>query len=466
MKIKYLLIWVLFLQVTSLFSQTKIPITETFSMNGKYSLKSIAYSNEHGNTLGKSIVQKGKKVLYEIDRSFDVFSYNPIYLTISNDGKTIAYFTENSSAGPGFKNVSIYKNGKLLKTYTQAEFTSCDPEQDNCRFLYDNTNVVFDYKKNSKKGLDKVRKEGVSEQELFLNANSILNHNDIIYFTDAKKIVTVFDLKRVKIIAKTPFDSLYHRLKNYKRVSPKFDDADFSYERINDFKFKNSGQKLSDSIGEIAGLKFVSVNETGFFKYKIYRIQLTGYLDHKGHFEIEMLKCDKNFDESRIRKLITESVFESGFISDKIEKQHFKSFFGGFRNPNDSLALEEKESEKKEQAREFERRLSMDSVNHVYIPANMEECMVELDKVLNPNSKKQILAYKSRGDMLGLHHGLGMWIRNNWGLWGGSRLLKYFRDRGPSEPDGLSSMILYNYYDWLKGNKNIAAEWEMKTSKK
>jgi hypothetical protein len=466
MKIKYLLIWGLFLQVTSLFSQTKIPITETFSMNGKYSIKSIAYSKEQGNTRGKSIVHKGNKVLYAIDRSFDVYSYNPIYLTISNDGTTIAYFTENLSAGPGFKNVSIYKNGKLLKTYTQAEFTSCDPEQDNCRFLYDNTNIVFDYKKNSKKGLDKVQKEGVSEQELFLNTNSILNHNDIIYFTDARKIVTIFDLKRVKIIAKTPFDSLYHKLKKYRRTVPKFDNADFSYEQISNFKIKGTEQILSDAIGSLAGLKSVGFNEADYYKLKIYRIQLTGYLNHTGVFEIETLKCDKFFDENKIRKLITESKFESGFLSDKIEKQYFNSFFVGFRNPNDSLALKEKELEKEEQAKEFERRLSLDSVNHVYIPANMEECMLELDKVLNPNSKKQILAYNSRGDMLGLHHGLGMWIRNNWGLWGGSRLLKYFRDRGASEPDGLSTVILYNYYDWIKGNKNIAAEWEMKSLKR
>ena len=47
-----------------------------------------------------------------------------------------------------------------------------------------------------------------------------------------------------------------------------------------------------------------------------------------------------------------------------------------------------------------------------------------------------------------LHMSLGMWIRNNWGLWGGSRLQKYLFDIS-DHPDGMSSIILEYYYDWL-----------------
>jgi len=55
-----------------------------------------------------------------------------------------------------------------------------------------------------------------------------------------------------------------------------------------------------------------------------------------------------------------------------------------------------------------------------------------------------------------------MWIRNNWGLWGGSRLQSYFAQRGFSEPDGISSIILDEYYGWLKGNQEAGPNFELK----
>lgn len=37
---------------------------------------------------------------------------------------------------------------------------------------------------------------------------------------------------------------------------------------------------------------------------------------------------------------------------------------------------------------------------------------------------------KSEDDMTQYHHSLGRWIRNNWGLWAGARLSKYFNELG------------------------------------
>ena len=69
-------------------------------------------------------------------------------------------------------------------------------------------------------------------------------------------------------------------------------------------------------------------------------------------------------------------------------------------------------------------------------------------------------ALAKRDDMIAYHLGLGMWMRNNWGLWGGSRLQKYFREKGIGDPEEMSSVILFLYWDWLHGNKEISKEWE------
>ena len=52
-----------------------------------------------------------------------------------------------------------------------------------------------------------------------------------------------------------------------------------------------------------------------------------------------------------------------------------------------------------------------------------------------------------------LHHGLGMWIRNNWGLWRNSKLKRYFLDRGILHPDEMSSIILSSYHRYLNNNQ-------------
>jgi hypothetical protein len=51
--------------------------------------------------------------------------------------------------------------------------------------------------------------------------------------------------------------------------------------------------------------------------------------------------------------------------------------------------------------------------------------------------------------MVEYHFGLGMWMRNNWGLWSGSRLAKWFAAKGVHHPDDMSGIILGAYWAHL-----------------
>ena len=89
-----------------------------------------------------------------------------------------------------------------------------------------------------------------------------------------------------------------------------------------------------------------------------------------------------------------------------------------------------------------------DSINGIYIPRNIGECMTELDKHISDSLKTVLLegGYSS----IDLHFSLGMWIRNNFGLWRDSRLAHYLRNNGPcpdrmDEPDVMSDYILSAY---------------------
>ena len=101
-----------------------------------------------------------------------------------------------------------------------------------------------------------------------------------------------------------------------------------------------------------------------------------------------------------------------------------------------------------------------DTINGVYIPKDMEDCFSELNKLLHPDD---IDTFKKEEHPVGAYHfSLGMWLRNNWGLWGGSRLQKYFTKRGITHPDSMSGDILYYYHKWLNGDKDAAKKFEEK----
>ncbi len=99
----------------------------------------------------------------------------------------------------------------------------------------------------------------------------------------------------------------------------------------------------------------------------------------------------------------------------------------------------------------YMKRTEQDSINGVYIPKNIQDCFTSLDSLLSQKDIDFIKSLPNKEETIQFHLGLGMWLRNNWGLWGGSRLQLYFFDKNVNQPDEMSSLILEYYYDWLNG---------------
>ena len=64
------------------------------------------------------------------------------------------------------------------------------------------------------------------------------------------------------------------------------------------------------------------------------------------------------------------------------------------------------------------------------------------------------------------HFGLGMWMRNNWGLWAHGPLAAYLEQFGVHHPDDMSGLILDTFWRHLNGlplevtkHAAISAEW-------
>lgn len=93
--------------------------------------------------------------------------------------------------------------------------------------------------------------------------------------------------------------------------------------------------------------------------------------------------------------------------------------------------------------------------NGRYVPADLEECFVQLDTVLSVEDIETIKALADEQETIRYHHGLGLWLRNNWGLWAGSRLSIWFLHRGIAHPDDMSAYILEQYWRYLNGEEIV-----------
>lgn len=89
----------------------------------------------------------------------------------------------------------------------------------------------------------------------------------------------------------------------------------------------------------------------------------------------------------------------------------------------------------------------------VYIPIDLEDSYRELKKMLSPEMLKEIKDTPENTMGGEYHMGLGMWMRNNWGLWAGSRLAKHFNQIGIFHPDDMSSIIIKGFWHNLNEKK-------------
>ena len=81
-------------------------------------------------------------------------------------------------------------------------------------------------------------------------------------------------------------------------------------------------------------------------------------------------------------------------------------------------------------------------------PRNLEEAHQQLEVLLTKDELARIDAMKSEKEMIAFHLGIGMTIRNSWGLWGGSPLANNLWKLGFSHPDDMSAVILRTF--WCK----------------
>lgn len=134
----------------------------------------------------------------------------------------------------------------------------------------------------------------------------------------------------------------------------------------------------------------------------------------------------------------------------------FKRFLEGKRYNGRQTLKHYKKLELKRNS-EYELRYTIDSIQDIYIPKDLYDSFNQINIFWHDTTKVKVKEWSEKEFTGNTHDGFGRWMRNNWQLWRGSRLSKYFNDIGIVHPDDMSGIILTSYYRQIN-DKDIKLE--------
>lgn len=441
------------LSAVSLFGQfirSPVQITKVYSQNQRFYLKTIPYDKERPSLRGRTYVYRStnSKPVYQIDRGFNFLDLANCFLFISEDGDTIFSVIgygadENNEA---LRSVVVYRKGVLVKSYTLAEITGCDLKSERCELVFLDKDII-----NGRKS--------PTAHDRFLEDFAVFQNNGTVYVTDSKKTTHLFDLTSGNKLRDVRFSEVFDEF-NRKATKNKTVAQEFASPDLSELPRLRDGRDSVKALAAFLGMKPYNIYSQDDRQYRRYGIELNVYLLQNGRIEIESIDADDSLPKDKIEEFIKSNRFRTAALQKVFDKWFIGPATVFLRNADDSIAKKEREEEKALDAEALEKRMVAESIDGVYIPKDLRDCFLELDKILNDVDKTEMRALQKRDDMINYHFGLGMWMRNNWGLWGGSRLQKYFTDKGIRHPDDMSSVVLFYYYDWLTGKQETWRDFE------
>lgn len=105
-----------------------------------------------------------------------------------------------------------------------------------------------------------------------------------------------------------------------------------------------------------------------------------------------------------------------------------------------------------EYQKRYQERITKDRLHGVYIPKNLDDALVQLDKNISEESRAKIKAIPEDSVADALRNRLGRWMINNWCFYEGSRFSHYLRSAGVTYPDDMGDFMVIAYHRHLNGH--------------
>lgn len=95
---------------------------------------------------------------------------------------------------------------------------------------------------------------------------------------------------------------------------------------------------------------------------------------------------------------------------------------------------------------EYQKRIKKEYLAGVYIPKDLADCFIQLNKLIDDQSKAKFKSAPEEVVAKKLHFSLGRWMMVNWSLYRGSRLSAYLKNVGVHFPDDMARFIIISYH--------------------
>lgn len=100
----------------------------------------------------------------------------------------------------------------------------------------------------------------------------------------------------------------------------------------------------------------------------------------------------------------------------------------------------------------YERRIKQEHINGTYIPKDLTDVFVQLNRLIDEPSKAKFKAASEEEVVRKLYFSLGRWMSLNWGLYEGSRLSVFLRRLEIYHPDDMVRFLITTYHRNLNRN--------------
>ncbi len=101
----------------------------------------------------------------------------------------------------------------------------------------------------------------------------------------------------------------------------------------------------------------------------------------------------------------------------------------------------------------YQERIQKEYLFGVYIPRDLADCFIQLNRLIDRDSRQKFKQMSEADAAQKLHFSLGRWMTHNWGLYGGSRLSYYLSQLGLGNPDNMVRFIIITYHRNLNKEK-------------
>ena len=460
-KVGLMLVLGLFAQAKAQTTTTRVEVYDLYSEDGSHFMRSVPFDNVEETNYGRTRVFGADTAneLRTIERYFNP-SGGPEHISLSNDGRSIAcvnawYYTDAYDSESA---VVFYRDINLVRAYTAREITGCDPREKRCQLLYRNDTAVYMDRRSWVNGtMVHEFKESTPHDERFAIEHNAFTADDTLYLIDMDRRLHRFYLHTGEAQTVFPYDTTWYqylsRIHRERRLVWRLVDAPSTY--------KLPPLRSGGSVGKLLArsLDMVECDLEERYKYKTYTIKVDGLLIREGGMQVLELTNKQPLSVHWVWDTLQAQVFDMDHIPSVFEQWRFGQYFT-FRKRSKAVARKERGIEREQEHQAFLDRLVQDTLNGFYIPIDLADCLRQLDSLLTPRNQREMAALPDRNDMIRYHLGLGTGLRNQWYLWGGSRLQHYFRSRGITHPDEMSHVVLLHYWDWLHDQRETWKTWE------